>query len=189
MIKELLIFPEDNATRDLILGFKESGRFKDSNVHVEKPGGGKLNTIRQLASWMPDLMRFPNRKVLFVLDSDSDNGAVKDIWENIASVINESLCASFCGAPKDRITHEKNKLFDRVFLLSWTNELEDLKTAMGHGKTTELGRKLADDIQPQSCGGFWQNPALHKAMSHVHESGKTECDRVREGLFPVLFKT
>lgn len=92
-------------------------RFRDSTAHIGKPGGGKVPTICQLAEWMPDLRRYPNRKVLFVLDSDSREGTVTNIWERISKVVEDSLDPCFRAAAPERLSTEKQNILNRIFPL------------------------------------------------------------------------
>lgn len=187
MSKELVILPEDAATRDLMIGFRDSGRFCDAKVHLVKPGGGKIPTIRQLAGRVPELRRYPNRKILLVLDSDSTDGTVDRIWKYVSDAIAEALSLCFRDAPQDRIAKEKDALLQRVFLFSWDREVEDLKrSTLGQGKISALGQKLAEELDEASCNGIWQNQVFQSAMFSVGPSGQTECDKIRQCLFPLL---
>ena len=166
---EVVVYPEDAATKDLAVALTESkcgSVFKQNKtITVKRPCGGKDNAV-ETALKNCDLKRFPNRRIIILIDFDKCNTTLAKIKQKI---------------PPEYV--------GKFFILGWTGEIEDLKSEVGCAGTgfNRLAERLVDDCFPQ-CHGVWKRGEF----AQMHESAcgsKSECERLSEEILPLIQNT
>lgn len=115
----LLIVPEDDANRELAIGFL-LGLPHGVNAQVQRSAGGWSAARDELNNLAASMRDRPKRRVLILVDFDGE------------------------GARRDEVLRDlPDELRERVFLLGvWSNP-ERLQSALGHRRREEIGRALA----------------------------------------------
>ena len=138
--KHLLILPEDDANRQIALGFILDPGLDERAVQILPPSGGWSKAVESFEQNHATKMRsYPKRAMLLLIDFDND--------ENRSARV------------KTRIS---GGLIDRVFILGTKSEAEDLKRAFAQDNSFEdIGKKLAEDCANQVYD-IWR----HKLLEH-----------------------
>ncbi|MFN0120761.1 MAG: hypothetical protein ACKV2V_09695 [Blastocatellia bacterium] len=154
----VLVLPEDEANRRLANGFhKEIDGLHSRRFQVLPEAGGWLKVMDHFtANELADLKRFPQRRLVLMIDFDRQE-------DRLASI-------------KTRIP---GALLDRVFVLGALGEPEDLKTA-GPGSLETIGQNLARDCRDET-EAVWN----HELLRHNTEELARMRTNIRPILFPV----
>jgi hypothetical protein len=132
----LLIVPEDDANKDLALGFVNAVPRGVNAAHIEPVAGGWSSARDRLANLLPSMRRFSSRRVLVLVDFDTSATRRDDVLRDVPTY-----------------------LADRVYLLGGWSEPESLQAALDHRSREALGASLAraclDDTD-----GLWQHALL-----------------------------
>ena len=139
----LFIKPEDDANRQLANGFVESLSFlAQTKVQIDRPAGGYLKALEFVAD--AQLERFPERRLLILIDFDKSADIRKRIVERYSSVNN------------------------RIFVLGAKPEAEDLRREL-KCHLCECGAKIADSCEDSGCA-IWAIDSLRhneKSLSRL----------------------
>ena len=159
----VLVFPEDDANRQIANGFILNSNVKEPAIQVLPIADGWGKLVGKFKDDHVSLMRrFPKRRMVLLIDFDRRG---------------------------ERLTHVKNQipeyLQDRVFILGVLSDPEDLKRikkkfeSIGTGKLEQIGDTLANDCSNNNTNGLWG----HDLLKH----NKTELDRMILSVKPFLF--
>ena len=155
----VLVIPEDDANRQLVLGFQLHYLVREDLIHVERPARGWTN-VRDffLRDHQPLMRKFPDRFVVLLLDFDGDINR----GEEIRGVIDQELQA-------------------RVFILGALSEPEVLKSSVGEHYDA-IGTRLAGDCREEMTeANLWSHQLLRQ--------NQVELQRARQVLSGFLFKS
>lgn len=131
----LEILPEDDANAELANGFLLHPTIKHTKAFVLPAAGGWQNVLTDFEkNRVPDLIKYPDRRFLMLIDLDDNLGRVSHFQSKIPS-----------------------KLADRVFVLGCLSTPEKLPSALGNREA--IGRSLADDCH-NSTTTIWSIPDL-----------------------------
>jgi hypothetical protein len=134
----VFVIPEDDANRQMALGFEKDVRVRARSLQILSPAGGWLKTLEKLsADYYPILESNSNSHVLALIDSDGDD-------QRITSALG------------DIPVH----LRDRVFILGTLSQPETLKRAL-NATLEDIGVGVAD-------GCFKEESELwnHEQLTH-----------------------
>jgi hypothetical protein len=150
------VFPEDDADRQMAIGFH---LYLDQRVsrqfQVLNPAGGWLKLLECFKSDHVGLMdKFQNRFLILLFDFDADEGRLEK-------------AKGFIPA----------HLHDRVFILGAWTEPQDLRSDLGPFEA--IGAAAAKDCS-EGTGTTWG----HNLLRHNAEQVRRLRDRVRPILFP-----
>jgi hypothetical protein len=138
-LPHLQILPEDDANREIANGFLVHHSIKNTAAQVLRSARGwhrMLDTFE--ANHSRGLTRFPERRIVMLMDFDDDVEARQDLFK---SRIDDAIAS-------------------RVFLIGARNEPEDVKRAL-NVNFDELGRMLA-----QACCDESAAPWNHAMLAH-----------------------
>jgi hypothetical protein len=137
-LKHLLIIPEDNANRQLVIGFLLR---KNASCQTLRVAGGWLKAFEAFTrNSCQELGKYPHRHVVVVIDFDDQ---IQSRSERFAKLV-------------------PNEFKDRVFLLGSRSEPEKLKTAMQHKTLETIGGRLADTCLEDDSQSLW----AHELLTH-----------------------
>lgn len=129
----LLIKPEDDANREIAIGFLNALDYaQQSKIQVDRPAGGYLKALEFIQT--AQLERFPLRRVLILIDFDNSVELRKHLVERFASVS------------------------DRVFVLGSRPEAEDMRRELSC-HLEECGETVAKACLARKCE-VWQLESL-----------------------------
>lgn len=132
----LLIVPEDDANKDLALGFMNAVPRGVNAIHIEPVAGGWSSARDRVENLLPSMRKCSCRRVLVLVDFDTSMTRRQDVMRNV---------------PAD--------LADRVYLLGVWSEPESLQATLNHRSREAIGEELAraclDDTD-----GLWQHALL-----------------------------
>ena len=135
----LIIIPEDDHNRQIIIGFVNSHHINQRQIDVENNAGGWDEAVKKFErEHLRQMAKYPKRHVLIVIDFDE--------------VASERLSLVKSRIPPDCI--------DRVFFLGTKDEPRDLKAAHKLRLTyEEIGQKLASDFSSKDRpeNDLWQD--------------------------------
>lgn len=132
----LLILPEDDANKDLALGFVNSLAKGANAVQIESVAGGWSAARDRLGGLLPSLRRFDKRRVLVLVDFDESGTRREDVL----------------GGVPEALKH-------RVFVLGVWSEPEALQKALGRRAREAIGEDLARECLGASTA-HWGHPLL-----------------------------
>jgi len=132
----LLILPEDQAVKDVVVGAVESIRVKPAaNLSIEKLLGGWRKLKDRLPECEKYLGQYPEGRLLFIIDLDRDPKRPKEVQAWI-----------------------QGEFADRIFLLSSFHEPEALQRELT-GSLEMIGGTLVDDC-PDDQSEAWAHSHL-----------------------------
>ncbi len=132
----LWIVPEDDADRQLAIGFVQHPAIRLGAVQVLPVAGGWRVARGLLARMVPELQKFARRRVLLLVDFDEDPTRRAEMLRDVP-----------------------DELHARVFVLGvWSNP-ERLKADLGGRRLEYLGEDLADACVGQ-VDGLWAHALL-----------------------------
>ncbi len=132
----LLIVPEDDANKDLAIGFQNTVPRGVNAIFIERVAGGWASARERLESLFPTMRRYVRRRVLVLVDHDQSATRRDDVLR---------------GVPDD--------LTDRVYLLGVWSEPESLQNALNHRSREAIGEALARACLDGS-EALWQHALL-----------------------------
>jgi len=138
----LIVLAEDDAVREVMLGFLLDVQVLEYQVKVLRPAGGWRKTFQQFVSnYQPTMNTFEHRHVLILIDCDGDVERIPRLMNDVDAAVR-----------------------DRVFILGSRDEVEDLSRELRCDKET-IGKRLARDCV-EGNDECWNNTQL------VHNSGE-----------------
>ncbi|MBD0307172.1 MAG: hypothetical protein ICV80_03230 [Microcoleus sp. T1-bin1] len=159
----VLVFPEDDANRQIANGFILNSNVKEQAIQVLPIADGWGKLVDKFKDDHVSLMqRFPKRRMVLLIDFDGQGERLSYVKSQI---------------PED--------LQDRVFILGVLSDPEALKRikkkfeSIGTGKLEQIGDTLANDCSNNNTNGLWG----HDLLKH----NKTELDRMILSVKPFLF--
>ncbi|MGH9431292.1 MAG: hypothetical protein ACRD3T_07090 [Terriglobia bacterium] len=139
----VLVLPEDDANRQIANGFLLDPSLLDRRIQVLGEAGGWTQVLDRLESdHNLDMLRYPERLMVLLIDFDEDQGRLQ--WA------------------KDRIP---NPLAERVFILGIWTKPEDLRQA-GLGSYEQIGMALAADCREET-NTIWGHDLLRHNASEL----------------------
>lgn len=133
----LFILPEDDANKDIALGFLEHQGIQHRQVQIRTPAGGWKKVLEKFRSDYLDGMRTcPHRMMVLLIDLDNDDKRLEHIREE--------------EIPKEYL--------DRVFVLGVQPQPEKLKTKE-RKSLANIGCILAEGC-PNSRNDLWSDELL-----------------------------
>ena len=143
-LPHVLILPEDDANRELVVGFLLDISLSRYTIDFLEVAGGWVKVLDRFESYEVSGMRkYPKRFMILLLDFDND--------------------AKRLGLAKGRIPQD---LAERVFILGSLSDPESLRRA-GLGKPEEIGLALAKDCR-EGKNVVWGHALLR------HNAGEVE---------------
>jgi hypothetical protein len=120
----VFILPEDDANRELALGFLlQVDRLRQVQVQVLRVAGGWKEVLKRFQSeHVIEMERWPERSMVLLIDFDGKLGRLRTARKAIPG-----------------------HLADRVFVLGAKSKPEDLRAALGPYET--IGQAMADDCR------------------------------------------
>jgi hypothetical protein len=151
----LMILPEDDANKDIALGFQIHDTVNTNAVQILPVAGGWLKAVDIfLSDLAPTMVKLKYRYVAIIVDLDRQIDRYQEI--------------------KNKIPRH---LQDRVFILSTLSQPENLKSALNL-PFEEIGKQVANDCF-QGSDTLWQ----HRLLSHNLPEISTLQIHVRPFLF------
>lgn len=146
----LLVLPEDDANRQILIGFLQE--FPPGQIQrlPEADGWGKVLDEFE-SEHVPGLRKYGRRMILLLIDFDRQSDRFSKARARI---------------PED--------LTDRVFILGAWKDPEGLSSA-GLGSREEIGRKMAADCR-DNTDAIWE----HELLRHNKDELDRLCPRIRE---------
>jgi hypothetical protein len=138
------LVPEDEANRQLALGFLNHEAVNEAIVYVRSPAGGWRKALEVYDSeYLPLLRRWPEAHVIILIDFDGDLNRRVEFEQRTADDVKS-----------------------RVFVIGSRDEPETLK---GELKTSleQIGNQLAQDCLADDLG-LWLHPHLVHNNTEVH---------------------
>ena len=133
----ILILPEDEQDERIANGFVLHRAVNDACVRVLSHYRGWGHVVEDFEkNQLKDMLRFPKRRIILLIDFDENSGRREHIQQKIP-----------------------DELKDRVFLVGSWNEPRDLKAALGGRPLEEIGRLLAEDCH-RHTDTTWSHPLL-----------------------------
>ena len=153
----LYIVPEDDAERQLVVGFVGHHGVNDSAVQSVPPVGGWLKARDALlVEYVPKLKQSTDCHVLLAIDADG-NGADRS---------------------RELVALVPAEVAQRVFVLSCAKDPEALRSALGGRAYAAIGRELASQCDSGE-GDLWE----HQQLRHNGEELARLTAKVRPFLF------
>jgi hypothetical protein len=119
----LFVLPEDDANRQIVNGFIVNPALNARAIQVLPSAGGWMKIVEAFKnSHSPDMARFPERRILLIVDFDHQAS------KRLLQIQN--------GIPR--------QLMDRVFILGTLSEPENLRNSLGRS-FEDIGKGLAED--------------------------------------------
>lgn len=133
----VFVLPEDDANRQLATGFLLAVDWnRQRQMRVLEPAGGWKHVLDLFKSdHVPEMDRYPERRMVLLIDFDNNEGRLQNA--------------------KDAIPEH---LVDRVFVLGALSEPEALKAALGFSCET-IGSKMAKDCR-EGTDTTWRHDLL-----------------------------
>ena len=151
----LLVIPEDDANRQIMIGFNNHLEINSRRIHVENVAGGWLKAFETFQSdHVAPMCKLDKRHVLILIDFDHHL---------------ERLEIAKGYIPE--------KMRDRVFVLGCLSEPERLRAATGLSKE-KLGEALADCCMNDQ-GVLWQNALLAHNQDELNRMKSSICSHLR----------
>jgi hypothetical protein len=140
-IRHLFVIPEDDANRQMAIGFEKDDRVRGNAIQIVPPAGGWEKALKKLADdYFPLVQSNANSHVLVLIDCDGNS---------------ERLADALAQVPKE--------IEDRVFIVGTLGEPEILKKSLNL-PLEMIGGIVADEcFDPDSK--IWQHDQLkHNAV-------------------------
>jgi hypothetical protein len=135
-----MVLPEDDANRELVLGFLLDSSLSRRAIDFLEVAGGWIKVLDNFEyNEIADMRKFQKRHMILLIDYDNDISRLE--------------------IAKDRIP---NDLRDRVFILGCLSDPESLKRA-GLGKLEEIGLALANDCRKDTYELWGHDLLRHNA--------------------------
>ena len=143
----ILVLPEDDATRQMAVGFYL--KVPDQRLMQILPfSGGWKNVLESfLLEYQPTMQNLPNRYVVLVIDFDKSENRLQHIKDQIDS-----------------------NVLARVFILGASLEAEDLRRSVGANLET-IGQLLAQDCENQTMN-IWGNALFEPLQDEIERAQK-----------------
>ncbi|OYW76080.1 MAG: hypothetical protein B7Z37_10400 [Verrucomicrobia bacterium 12-59-8] len=160
-LPHLLVLPEDDANRQILVGFRNHHAVNFRRMDVQNIAGGWLVAVKSVKDEHVPLMRkFPKRHVLLVIDFDGHSERRDQILSEIPA-----------------------ELKSRFYILSCSDEPERLLASMGvraeeGSKLETLGKCLASDCD-HNTNETWE----HEMLAH----NEAELERLKTNVKGFLF--
>ncbi|MFZ2278131.1 MAG: hypothetical protein WAW39_10040 [Prosthecobacter sp.] len=163
-LPHLLVLPEDDANRQILVGFRNHHAVNFRKMDVQNIAGGWLVAVKLVKDEHVPLMRkFPKRHVLLVIDFDGHSERRDQILSEIPA-----------------------ELKSRFYILSCSDEPEALLASLAStgiraeegSKLETLGKRLATDCD-QNTNETWG----HDMLAH----NATELERLKTNVKDFLF--
>jgi len=152
----VLILPEDDANRDMVIGFRRNLAMDFRQVQVEDVAGGWLELLELFESvYVREMDRRPIRRMVLSIDLDDDLGRLQGARARVP----------------EHLSH-------RVFILGVLSEPERLKSRL-RKSYEEIGMDLAKDCQ-DGTDVAWG----HELLRHNAAEVERLREQVRPILFP-----
>lgn len=143
----VLIYPEDDANREIANGCLFAPRLKPSAltaIQIMPPAGGWMKVVEKLETSEEQAMnRYPGRILVLLIDFD---GRISRL-DRIRQKVSESLR-------------------ERVFVLGVLSEPEKLRSMVGGGSYEKIGYTLVEEC-PDSLSDLWNHPLLRHNRDEV----------------------
>ena len=150
----VLVLPEDDANRDIVIGFRRNSWVNFRQLQVEDVAGGWLEVVQRFeGEHVREMRRLANRHVVLLIDLDGH--------------------ADRIGVVKARVPPD---LADRVYVLGALTEPEEFRRSLGPFE--EIGMSLANDCQ-EGTDRTWGHELLRHNAAEVDRMR----ERVRGILF------
>lgn len=138
----LLVIPEDDANRQIMIGFVLGLSVNSRLVQVEPPAGGWLRARDRFGNEIqPTLTMYPERLVLLLIDCDGDPSRLDELRASVPSALTE-----------------------RVFVLGAGTEPEELRNELGTFEA--IGRTIAGQCL-QGSDEVWGHAMLRHNLPEV----------------------
>ena len=145
----VIILPEDDANRQIAVGF--AIQCKSKQLRIEKEIGGWAKVVdRFLSNYVGTMRDFPGRNVILLIDCDGQPERIADIRAKI---------------PQD--------VEGRTFVLGCLSEPEDLKKG-GLGSFENIGLSIAEECNG-SGAGLWDNALLSHNAAELGKLRTAAC--------------
>lgn len=153
-VEHVVVIPEDDANRQIVVGFQLNPSVRDELIHVERPARGWKRVVETFIQvHQPAMKRFRKRYVVLMIDFDEDT----DRAQKIRCQIDEELR-------------------DRVFILGTLSEPEQLKRSVGR-HYDDIGLWLAEDCrQAHSEDNIWSHELLAQNGFEFGRARQALCD-------------
>lgn len=140
----LIIIPEDDATRQLAVGFTLITDFP-RKIDIRQPEGGWTKVVQRcLEDYCPSMNSFPERRILLLVDFDGNPSARRDL---LKSQLPEGLQ-------------------ERVYVIGVSSEAEDLKRRCNHKSFEVIGEDLARECSSQTHN-LWKDELLSNNQAEI----------------------
>lgn len=151
----LIVFPEDDANRQIAVGFLNNQNLNDRNISLLKAAGGWKRVIDIfLEDHVSKMQRFSERRFVLLIDFDRDPNRLNYVRERI---------------PKDSK--------DRVFIIGVFSEPEELRNDIKMS-FEKIGETLASECY-QNTNKIWN----HRLLEHNRNELKQIISSVKPFLF------
>lgn len=150
-LPHLLVIPEDDANRQMIVGFSNHLSVDPRKIHIANVAGGWMKALELFEGCHASLMRkFDKRHVLILIDFDESEDRIQKAKEVV---------------PAD--------LQSRVFVLGSFSDPERLSAGLNL-KKEGVGLALADECVNKS-GEVWGHPLLKHNQSELERMKSGIC--------------
>lgn len=140
-LPHVLALPEDDANRDIVIGFRRNLAIDFRQVQVEDVAGGWHEVLDLFESiHAGEMDRHPNRRMVLLIDLDDDLGRLR--------------------SAKARIPEHLN---DRVFILGVLSEPEQLRARL-RKSYEDIGMDLAKDCEVGTDATWGHELLRHNAV-------------------------
>jgi hypothetical protein len=132
----VIILPEDDANRQLVLGFLLHPGVRQRQVGLLRVAGGWAKARDRLVSdHVGEMERTPHQHVVLLIDFDNDLGRLDEFRKHIPATV-----------------------ADRVYIIGSRSRPEALKKELGTFEA--IGRQMANDCF-EGSGGIWSHQLLN----------------------------
>lgn len=139
----VLVLPEDDANRDMVIGFRQNLAMDFRQLQVEDVAGGWLELLVLFESvYAREMGRHPNRRMILVIDLDDDLSRLDGAKASVPQHLN-----------------------DRVFILGVLSEPERLKAQL-RKSYEDIGMGLAKDCH-EGTDVVWGHELLRHNAAEV----------------------
>ncbi len=152
----VVILPEDDANRQLALGFERNPYIDRRSILVEEPAGGWTQLYQRFnADHVLNMDRVPLRLMILLVDFDRQANRLDEVMR-----------------------HVPERLRNRVFVIGSWNNPERLKSELG-SRSEEIGSALAEECRTGQVG-TWN----HELLKHNVPELERMSAAIRPALFP-----
>jgi hypothetical protein len=141
-VPHLIILTEDEADREIVLGFLGDPRIDQRRVQPLPPSGGWTKVKDEFLNRLTDMTRYPDRNALLIIDCDGHDDRIGMLLPELPAGVR-----------------------DRVFVLGSLYKPEKLTSAMKMSKEA-IGRQLAMDCA-EGTDTVWSHPQLTHNMAEL----------------------